>query len=258
MKILFPIVNDKEEYPIASDYRGPKPERGDKAYINYLVGDEATALPYSKGNYLAEHEQIYCVIRDEEIVMIGDKMLIEPDAVPEEENTAMIGGKLIYVKPPDWEKNEKRANIGTIRHIGSQMRGYDQELKAGDRIIFKDHCDKIYPVEDTDYYVMRQIDAVALIHDNGAISPLSRRIFGKRRDEVKYKDGHAVSDSGLFIGKQNDRTHFIVDCLASNVEDMTAGDVLLTTEGQEFRFTYNGEEVFVYRANDISAHVTQG
>lgn len=121
---------------------------GDTVICQYLVIEEKNKLGEdSDGFYQISHrEQIFCVLRMDEIVMIDGYILVEPEETEENEYEVNDFG----LKVPKAEK-KGRETIALVTHIGNDV----TNVKVGDRV--KIHKAAQYPlvINGKKYYRVR-------------------------------------------------------------------------------------------------------
>lgn len=152
---------------------------GDKIYFHYntLVKYEqnlvdvkvkfdsktkiATEIPVFKVMY----DQIQCVVRGKQIMMIGGNVLVEPDMEDWDEILAptyfpleLTGGKKKKRPKEQWIQTkvqpEARYLLGYVKNIGKPFIGDECELKVGDKIVYRPNADWRVKIEGKEYFCM--------------------------------------------------------------------------------------------------------
>ena len=111
----------------------------------HLNGQHIYKIPYN---------QIYCTVRDKEIIMIGAHVLVRPEMQTEKE--IITGSGVItqtHVKP--------KALTGYIQHIGTPLIGERMIVSPNDKIYYLPESDIKINIEGEEYYRMKQKDIIA-------------------------------------------------------------------------------------------------
>jgi len=153
-------------------------EEGDKVYFhhNTITEDNEVGEVEGKKTFRLEYQNAICVVRTkkaiaapsgrevswEEIIPIAGHILVEPlwqDGVEDLGN----GIKGIVTKSGIIsELHEKPEPLrGNIVFAGKPMKGEDQELFPGDKIIYLPHSDYNVEIEGKTYYVMKYWEIIA-------------------------------------------------------------------------------------------------
>lgn len=165
--------NPPMEYKLSSDIR-QEVCLHDDIYFKWRV-------VFSKQNLIAQsadkppsfifkvpYDHIYCAVRDGNIIMIGSHVLIDP--VWEQWEDILVKTYYQNIKNPDGSLMErpkkewilkkaspdKKDRQGIIAHIGSPLKGWNTDLKQGDRILYKAKLNNLVTIEGKKYFVLRQ------------------------------------------------------------------------------------------------------
>jgi co-chaperonin GroES (HSP10) len=99
-----------------------------------------------KKTYKAHIDQVYCVIRKGEPVMLQDFIFVEPVIEPEENYMTSYG---LMIKP----EPEVMEREGVVKYVNEFSE--DLGVKVGDHIYFESGCNYEIDVEGKKYYRMR-------------------------------------------------------------------------------------------------------
>jgi co-chaperonin GroES (HSP10) len=152
-------------------------ETGDKIIFHYLQSlDNIRESRYIECDgvvyFLVKYDSIFCALRNSKVIPVNGLVIVEPD---DEEI------KTIFIVPDSAKK--KSTTTGTIRYIGSPLKGYKDypdyadvdELAVGDKVVFDKHntVPLQYPLhqtidKDKVLYKMRRIDIAARIDEEVA------------------------------------------------------------------------------------------
>lgn len=158
--IKYPTLNPRKQFDDGIDL-----QPGEKVYFHHFVIDEKISKLISRSSnvslteekvYQAYIDQVYCVIRDEKIVMLQDYVFVEPVYEDDSEHVTSSG---IYLKPEKEVLKEK----GIVRHINKFSE--DLGIKVGQKVIFQKSCDYEMEVEGKKYYRMKNENIVAEYED---------------------------------------------------------------------------------------------
>lgn len=128
---------------------------GDKIYFHFhTVSEENRYEVNGQRVYKVHYSEVYCAIRDEQIIMLNDYVLCEPVMETEEDIKTPAG---IYLKSAP-EPIPLRASV---THLNEPVDGSSSELKAGDHIYYDTHSDVPITIEGHAYYRMRKQDILA-------------------------------------------------------------------------------------------------
>ena len=146
--IIHPTLNPKPGYKKDNVY--PTLKEGEKVYFHHFVMDERFQQRIDsvedKKTYKAHIDQVYCVIRKGEPVMLQDFIFVEPVIEPEE-NYMSSSGFMIKPEPEVMERE------GVVRYVNEFSE--DLGVKVGDHIYFESGCNYEIDVEGKKYYRMR-------------------------------------------------------------------------------------------------------
>lgn len=129
--------------------------------------------------FRCQYDNIYCVVRDGKIIMIGSHVLIDPimeswDEIlhPTYYDIKDKFGKKIPRPKSEWLQIKtapaKKDRQGIVAHIGSPLRGEKCYLSAGDKILFKPNMRNLITIEGKKYFVMRQDQIVCKVIEDKA------------------------------------------------------------------------------------------
>lgn len=126
---------------MVSDFEKLGLKKGEKVYFHYLTLD---APPLMDDKWVIDYQMIYCVVRDNEIIMLHKYNLItiEEDIVPD--------STLISIA----KKSTTRGFVAYTSHY---------ELKQGDEVLFKPTAAFVNEIEETKYYLVETEDIIAKI-----------------------------------------------------------------------------------------------
>lgn len=145
-------------------------EIGDMVYFNWTALSKEQNFVRFEGEYQLwkiDYPNIFCALRNEQIIMIGSWVLIEPEwesfddiLVPVYYPLELTGGKKKLKPKSQWiqTKTEPEADElkGFVRHVGTPLKGQECYVKSGDHIFFMKGSKLNVEVEGKKYYVMRQ------------------------------------------------------------------------------------------------------
>lgn len=156
-----------DEYRYISDIN-PIVRPGDRIYYHFNTISEDNRLKecfedFTSKIYKVRYEHIFCLVRDGQIVPVGDYVLVEKtydtDVQPVDVNGKEVMAKMtgsglvteIGVKP--------KTEVGTVAFIGPPLNGDpDLGLTAGDLVLFIKDSDWVNVIEGKEYYIMHQRD----------------------------------------------------------------------------------------------------
>jgi co-chaperonin GroES (HSP10) len=131
---------------------------GDKAYIHYNTFLRTENYISTLDAWKVAYEDVFCVVRDGEIIPIGGWCLVEPELRKVDtgifdtkitlEDGTILGEDIIL----------KSETSGTLAHIGTPRKGwtFDPPLIQGDKVAFSDHDAFENTIEGKAYYCMLQ------------------------------------------------------------------------------------------------------
>jgi len=146
---------------------------GDKIFFHFntivpqnivqVDGERENRTWYIKCRY----DQIYCAVRNEEIIMIGGYCLVDPDfqtwediSIPTYSNLLGEDGKPLLKPKEQWIVTKTAPTykylLGFVRHVGSPVRGDRTEVKVGQKILYQKNADFMINVEGKDYFLIHQ------------------------------------------------------------------------------------------------------
>lgn len=144
--IIHPTLNPKHGYQKCDI----ELNEGEKVYFHHFVMDDRfqqkIADVENDKTYKAHVDQVYCVIRNGNPVMLQDFIFVEPVFEPEE-NYMTKSGIMLKAEP------EKLEREGIVRHINKFSN--DCGVEVGDHIYFDTGCNYEMEVEGKTYYRMR-------------------------------------------------------------------------------------------------------
>jgi len=158
--IKYPTLNPRKQFDDGVDL-----QPGEKVYFHHFVCDERINKYISVASdekitkekiYQAYIDQVYCVIRDEDIVMLQDYVFVEPVY---EDDSNYITSSGIYLKP----EKETLKERGIVRHINKFSE--DLDIKVGQKVIFQKACNYEMEVEGKTYYRMKNENILAEYED---------------------------------------------------------------------------------------------
>lgn len=149
----------------------PEVQVGDKIYFHYNTVHEENRIRTEDGRkiYKVRYDQIFCSVRNGQIIPIGGWVLMEPAWDEETQEIQLQGQEKVRGKVSAsglvTELHDKPKPLeGIIANIGTQLKG-DPELgvKNGDRVFFLPLSEFKNKIEGKEYYIMRQKDIIAKI-----------------------------------------------------------------------------------------------
>lgn len=140
---------------------------GDRVYFHYLSNDDFYQTPDDDKLYVIDYSQIFCAVRDGEIIPIGSHVLIEKYYGENAQSYDLPDGGKVFgeetesglLKPIDKPKQK----IGKVKYVGSNFIGFDTEVTSGDLVIFPDYGQFENEIEGEELFVMKQNDILAKI-----------------------------------------------------------------------------------------------
>jgi len=130
---------------------------GDRIYFHHFVADKKNQMVEDEdGNYILQVDagQIYCAVRDEEIIMQNFWCLVEQKTESENNYKTNSG---IFLKST-METEDLR---GYLRHANQEILDYG--AKINDEVIFSENSEYNMNVEGKELLRMRNIDILAVI-----------------------------------------------------------------------------------------------
>ncbi len=130
---------------------------GDRIYFHHFISDKKNKITEDEdGNNILQVDagQVYCAVRDGEIIMQNFWCFVEPKKEPEENYKTESG---IYIKTYI-EAEELR---GYLRHANNEI--IDYGAKLDDEIIFSENSEYQMTVEGKELLRMRNIDILAVV-----------------------------------------------------------------------------------------------
>lgn len=150
----------------------PEVQVGDKVYFHFLTIDESNRLKGDDGGdyYKLRYNNIFCVVRDENIIPIGGFVLLQPaydegveilERIPSQCAPHIVrrssSGLIV-------ESNIKpKAVEGIVRHIGTPLIVDTCEIKVADLVSFELNADFKMEIEGKEYYVIPYRDILGKI-----------------------------------------------------------------------------------------------
>lgn len=161
---------------------------GDRVYFhfNMLLSDGKNLISEKERLYKISYNSIICAVRPseeeegyDEVVMIGGYCLIEPDLESWEETlipvAEVVNGKVLedkygnpILKPKDqWiiRKIQPEAKYlrGTVINVGSPLKGDDDTLREGDKIMYRPNADWQMNIEGHKFFCIQQRHILASV-----------------------------------------------------------------------------------------------
>lgn len=132
---------------------------GDKAYYHYKSIRNKFDMHVDGYEVLQVRiDDIFCVVRDGEIIPQAGWVMVEPDMESWEDLTSEHG---IIVS----SERKARHLLGYVRHIGEPWSMDIKEANVGDKIVYEPESDWTVKIEGKDYYMMKQRDILAIVGD---------------------------------------------------------------------------------------------
>lgn len=145
--------------------------KGDRIYYHFNAISEDNRLKgyfedTKSKTFRVGYDQIFCVVREGEIIPVGGHVLVEKVFDPGVEEIEVKGVKVMAKTSASGLVTEVGSKpvsyAGTIAYIGAPFKcDPDLGLVAGDKIVFTKESDWVNKIEGKEYYVMRQRDIIA-------------------------------------------------------------------------------------------------
>lgn len=122
--------------------------------------------------YRVAYDQIYCIVREGNIIPVGGNVFIDPELdtlnsiqVPTYYPHLNEKGERV-ARPKDqwiWRKEfpEMVDRIGTVTHIGPPLKGDTCSIKVGMKVLYKTRLKSLHKVEGTKYIIIPQNQILA-------------------------------------------------------------------------------------------------
>ncbi len=153
----------------------PEIKIGDRAYFHFnTICEENLVLIKGVEHYKVGYENVFCVKRDEELIMIGGWCLVE-EIIEGEDYGSLIN--------PHKEQSKYE---GVLRHIGTPrgtknlphyFDGVVVEIKPGDRVFFREFSRFENQIDGKKYFCMRQEDIWAFMGNEEVPSDLAHSLL---------------------------------------------------------------------------------
>jgi len=135
-------------------------EPGDIVYVHHFINAPEQILPFREDSSYMESNQIYCRIRNGEMKVLDDYVLVSPVTYGD---TGIITknehGILLTSRSP----NERIEKVGVAELIGDNAK--KKGINIGDKILFNKNCEYEILIEGKLYYRMEIRDIITTIDD---------------------------------------------------------------------------------------------
>lgn len=132
-------------------------EAGDLVYVHHFVNAPEQTLPMKGNLSFVEFNQIYCRIRNNELMVLDNYVLIKPVTYA---STGMIKeskGLLLTSK----SANERLEKVGEVAMLSGNC--IDAGLNIGDKVLFNKNCEYEILIEGEIYYRMELRDVITTL-----------------------------------------------------------------------------------------------
>lgn len=145
----------------------PDVEVGDKVYFHYNALREESAIPDSDHLWFIEYQDVFCTVRNGNIIPIGSRVLVEalydPNVTEVEIDGITVKATLTASGIVDQINVKHDLKKGKLAFIGEPLRGDKYlDVKSGDTIYFTKDADFRNTIEGKDYFIMYQDDIIAV------------------------------------------------------------------------------------------------
>ena len=130
---------------------------GDIVYVHHFVNDKGQMLPLKGTMSYVEFNQIYARIRDKEMKVLSNFVLVEPVTYGSAGLVVEKGGILMTTH----SANDKVERMGIAKHLSKSA--IDQGLVDGDKILFGKDCEYEILIGDQILYRMETRDVITTI-----------------------------------------------------------------------------------------------
>lgn len=159
---------------------------GDTVYFHHFIVQKNNEI-YYENLYGANYSQIYCAIKDGNIQMLEDFILVKPIKEDESKLERKVGSIIIQAKL----KVEDIKQHGIVHHVPKQAA--EKGIKQGDHIVFDKACEYPLTVEGELFYRMKLGNILLRIEDDKPI-PCGTQVLCESIPEVEL-----VSPSGIIL-----------------------------------------------------------
>ena len=126
-------------------------QKGDRIYFHYnVLGEESNRYEPIEKIFGARYDQIYCLVRDGQIIPVGQWVLCEPIAETWDDIT-LPSGLVVKSAPGHLYRIGKVAYMPEIT-----MKGMHEDLQVGEYVLIKNNADLEVEIEEKTYYICRQ------------------------------------------------------------------------------------------------------
>jgi len=123
-------------------------ETGDVVFVHHFVNAPEQKLPIEGRYSFLEYTQIYCRLRDNELMVLDNYILVEPVTYGDTGISQSKHGLLMNTKSP----NERIERVGVASLLSDNA--LKAGLKEGDKILFDKNCEYEILIEGKLYYRM--------------------------------------------------------------------------------------------------------
>jgi co-chaperonin GroES (HSP10) len=134
-------------------------EPKDIIYVHHFVNAPEQKLSMQGDLSFVERTQVYCRIRNNELMTLGNFILVEPVTYGDTGIIKEKKGLLLSTKSP----NEKIEKVGIAALLSDNAKAAG--LKNGDKILFDKNCEYEMLIEGKLYYRMEIRDVITTIDD---------------------------------------------------------------------------------------------
>lgn len=214
---------------------------GDKVYFHHFVAgnDESQFTINDEKVFMCHYEQMYCVVRDGEIIPLERNMFCSQIMEDEKNYQKSIGGIILFTKP----NPEPIKNYAKVEFLSEKCMEFG--LRMGDTIIHKNDADYDITIEGTKYWKIDYNHINAVIRD-GKIVPVGKQIIIKL---AKLEDEER--ESGLIVLKRKEERQQKNVVFASADKEIKEGEMVYYTAGLGTDFEFNGEKYLSINSSRI-------
>lgn len=142
---------------------------GDRVYVHFnsIVPENRIKNDDGRTIYKVAYHNVLCTVRQGNIIPIGGYVLVDPSYDGEVQDIGMgydkakvsASGLIIDLV------SEPKQQEGIVRYVGSPLKGDEEIVKEGDKVIYEKNADWLMKIEGKEYFVIRQRDLLAVIED---------------------------------------------------------------------------------------------
>lgn len=132
-------------------------EAGDIVYVHHFVNAPEQRLPINGRFSFLEFNQIYCRVRNDEMKVLANYVLVEPVTYGDTGISKSKHGLLLNTKSP----NERIERVGIASLLSDNA--LEAGLKEGDKILFDKNCEYEILIDGKLYYRMELRDVITTL-----------------------------------------------------------------------------------------------